>query len=337
MFNYSIISIKELINHNLKYTNPTICSDRLSKLTNKIIFNHLPFTPIYIANFNKKQYILDGHHRFKIYKDNKDNNYLINKRVPIIDIFIKDLSEINMYYNIINDMNFNKEFVSNNIDNNMEIDDIKMEDMEIRENIINSTYQHYLNKNVNSFKYNGNRRPYLCKSNFLKELDIVYENNKKNINSIEDLISLLDNLNNKYKKQKIEWYPSKGKINNMVLIEKIKNDNMLYFGMFPNEWYQHIHNFPKINSEKKISQTLRQHVWFKYANNKLETKCNCCGINTINAFTFECGHIIPASKGGECHINNLVPICGLCNKSMGNINMITFLKNHDYPINKLIK
>jgi len=39
--------------------------------------------------------------------------------------------------------------------------------------------------------------------------------------------------------------------------------------------------------------------------------------NTITPFTFQCGHNIPESKGGETDISNLRPICANCNLSMG--------------------
>ena len=40
--------------------------------------------------------------------------------------------------------------------------------------------------------------------------------------------------------------------------------------------------------------------------------------NTINVFNFQVGHNIPESKGGTLSLNNLKPICGRCNFSMGN-------------------
>ena len=39
---------------------------------------------------------------------------------------------------------------------------------------------------------------------------------------------------------------------------------------------------------------------------------------------FEAGHIISHAKGGEDNIDNLLPICSLCNKSMGTENLIDY-------------
>jgi hypothetical protein len=41
---------------------------------------------------------------------------------------------------------------------------------------------------------------------------------------------------------------------------------------------------------------------------------------------FDCGHIIAESKGGKMHVNNLLPICKICNSSMGNMNLYDYQK-----------
>lgn len=76
----------------------------------------------------------------------------------------------------------------------------------------------------------------------------------------------------------------------------------------------------KLKIRKSIPKSLRQQVWVKYCGTKnYETKCfiDWCK-NMINPFNFEVGHNIPHSKGGSDSIDNLRPICSLCNKSMGN-------------------
>jgi len=40
--------------------------------------------------------------------------------------------------------------------------------------------------------------------------------------------------------------------------------------------------------------------------------------NTITVFDFQSGHNIPESKGGKTDLENLIPVCGRCNLSMGN-------------------
>jgi 5-methylcytosine-specific restriction endonuclease McrA len=68
-----------------------------------------------------------------------------------------------------------------------------------------------------------------------------------------------------------------------------------------------------------IPKSLRKEVWLNSFGKVYDHKCSIewC-TNTIDVFNFECGHNIPESKNGETTIKNLVAICSLCNKSMGN-------------------
>lgn len=75
---------------------------------------------------------------------------------------------------------------------------------------------------------------------------------------------------------------------------------------------------------KSIPKPLRVQVWNKYiGEEKGIGKCNVCG-SEIKVSNFDCGHIIAAIDGGEDIINNLVPICRLCNLSMGKENLNDF-------------
>lgn len=71
--------------------------------------------------------------------------------------------------------------------------------------------------------------------------------------------------------------------------------------------------------KKNIPCSLRQMVWLTYNDEKFRSKCHVVWCkNTITPFTFEVGHNIPESKGGSTTIDNLLPICSSCNRSMGN-------------------
>lgn len=328
---YSLVKIKELINnYKIPQCQRTILTDRVQHLDNHIVFKFNPITPLYFVLLNNNRYIIDGLHRMEVYKK---YNYLLEEKIPIVEIYASTLTELNTYFTLINDNMQLHDIYKNN--------DIEMEDVElsennqlIKKNIIIETYNHFIQNYPNSFKYNGRRRPFLDNNKFLDQLTYIYDNVDNleitSIKSSENFIKLLNKLNDKYKVQNIDWYPSKGKKQNSDLINTIKSQNCLYFGMVPNDWFNHVKNMPKLNSENKISQSLRQQIWFKYSNNKLNIKCLCCNLNEINSFNFECGHIDPKSKGGLCNSNNLVPICSLCNKSMGNTNMKIFMKKNNY-------
>ena len=74
-----------------------------------------------------------------------------------------------------------------------------------------------------------------------------------------------------------------------------------------------------MQTKQKISASLRQSVWLAWIGKQYTSKCTVkwCQ-STITPFAFEVGHNIPESKGGATTIENLRPICSICNKSMGN-------------------
>ena len=45
---------------------------------------------------------------------------------------------------------------------------------------------------------------------------------------------------------------------------------------------------------------------------------------------FHCGHEISEKNGGEIKLNNLKPICMLCNTSMGTMNMSDFIQTYGF-------
>jgi len=60
-------------------------------------------------------------------------------------------------------------------------------------------------------------------------------------------------------------------------------------------------------------------------------KCFCCGFTQISQSNFHCGHIESENTGGELVLENLRPICGGCNSSMNDANMIKFMDGQGIP------
>ncbi len=73
----------------------------------------------------------------------------------------------------------------------------------------------------------------------------------------------------------------------------------------------------KVEKRKNIPCALREQVWIKHFGKTFENKCSIkwCS-NIISVYNWECGHNIPHSKGGQTVLENLVPLCSRCNKSM---------------------
>ena len=81
---------------------------------------------------------------------------------------------------------------------------------------------------------------------------------------------------------------------------------------------------PEIKKKLKIAPHIRFQVWKHYIGDKIIAKCFCCNQEDITPFTnyktFHTGHIISEYNGGKILLENLLPICGDCNRVMGTTN-----------------
>ena len=83
----------------------------------------------------------------------------------------------------------------------------------------------------------------------------------------------------------------------------------------------------------KIPSKVRADVWNTYQDQNMAIgKCCCCKRATIKQADFEVGHVVAEACGGTMEINNLRPICSVCNKSMGRLNMVEYVKRYGYYI-----
>lgn len=76
-----------------------------------------------------------------------------------------------------------------------------------------------------------------------------------------------------------------------------------------------------------MKDDLRILAWKYYIGETKKSKCLCCEKISIYTKYFEAGRIV---AGGEYVVDNVLPICGLCNKEMARKNLIEF-KNMRYP------
>lgn len=81
---------------------------------------------------------------------------------------------------------------------------------------------------------------------------------------------------------------------------------------------------------KKKKQAIPKHVrsivWNHYIGEDIiKHKCICCKKVTVSNTNFEVGHVLSEKNGGTHEINNLRPICGACNHSMGTENMVDYV------------
>ena len=104
------------------------------------------------------------------------------------------------------------------------------------------------------------------------------------------------------------------------------------FEDFKKVFYKCIDKYTLVKRKKTIPAVLKRDLWEKYIGvEKGLGDCYCCRKkNNISKDEFHAGHVIPEINGGQTTVENLRPICSLCNYSMGVQNMEVFKQKH-YP------
>ena len=84
-----------------------------------------------------------------------------------------------------------------------------------------------------------------------------------------------------------------------------------------------------IYKKETIPKTVRNCVWLNYFGDNRSGLCCCCQREIISISNFHCGHIKAFVNGGTTTLDNLKPICMLCNTSMSTYDMHEFIKKYN--------
>jgi len=295
-------------------------------------FNFLGCINIHYCEEDGKNYLVDGQHRFKamdkLYKEHHYNNF--NVLIEIVKVNNKN--ELIENYKIINKNTELPEFPDN-----------------INKNLVENVCKYFFSEYPDIWTLKKKTiRPKLNKNQFQEAVAFLYmklTESNINIEDEEDLKKIIIIKNeemSRWSKEAYEKQIRKLKKLNIYLEECCKHN--MYLGMynFINETYCYdwIKDIIKqktgelIKKEKKkrkksIPKNLRKQVWKTYNKEESSAFCYCCKINKLDYMdSWECGHIISEFNGGNSTINNLRPICGSCNKSMGTQNMNLFMEKY---------
>jgi len=88
-----------------------------------------------------------------------------------------------------------------------------------------------------------------------------------------------------------------------------------------------------LNKQKRkqhLNKRLRSEVWSTYMGSIFEGMCYCCNRKQIDVFSYHCGHVKSEHYGGEATLQNLRPICSLCNMSGSVRHMRDFAKQNGF-------
>jgi hypothetical protein len=288
---------------------------------------YLFFGVITFCKYDKTMYLIDGQHRYFSMKslfDKYSHNFDCN--IEVIDV--KSLSEVNEIYEIIN--------------KNTLLPNFKFTKTE--KNIVSETCQYFQIKYPNIWSSSQrSRRPHIYFNSFQESIGFIAQ--QMDIQSSQNLIQLVEEKNKSYENSNKEVFKN---VNDNML--KKAHEHGFYLGLFTfdiNEEYGFVwaksiveyHMNIKIkkthmNSRKRaISKSMKSKLWNEKIGTEVgEVYCIVCMNNKINMMNFECGHIVPESKGGETSVDNLLPICGLCNKSMATKHMRDYVLQ-EFPEN----
>ena len=277
--------------------------DRVNDLTKDFEKDFQPYAPIYFCIYQKQRYVIDGQHRLTIFE--KQQKYQ-DDYIWISEIQVDEFDDMKEIFRVVN--------------NQLPMNELWQRPKAIKD-ILVETYNYFLKKYQNSFKYNGRRRPYLNKEVFKTQITTLQE--ELSFFKTEEMVECIEWVNDIYAKMHYDSLPQKGKISNLKFKKIIEKENCLHLGMVE-EWLRHCINKEVPKNLGGDFDHLRIKIWEKYMGNVARGPCYCCENHEISTFTFEAGHVIARSLGGEDSVDNLRPICGWCNKTMGTRNMYEF-------------
>ena len=204
-------------------------------------------------------------------------------------------------------------------------------------------------------KYISNSiKPNFPHFNLQKLMECLREKNfiqRCQLQSASQATKLIDSLNQFYKLNqhniniwKHEWKIKTISIGKLQKCQDKSPSNTLYLSIWREfEWIDRLithiedrtdfkdmkHYTIQIKS-RKIPKALRRNVWKKRNTTKPESgsvgKCYVCHDDTLEYDQFQCGHVKAYYLNGETNLNNLEPICGVCNQEMGIENLEDFKK-----------
>ena len=333
--NQSILKLNynELLKYNIKIPNiqRILNTDKVTTIFNYQLdyykkynqFNILGVINIHYVKDTNIYYLIDGQHRYsaleKLYNIGHSPDFFIEL------VYVDNFDILTQNYNLINTNTVLPE-LPNNID----------------KTIIETTAIYFKNKYGDMWsKQARSNRPYIYFDYFLEAVGVLF-NKLENINNSQTMIKLIEDYNSKLKNWNKKYFPEGSSISDNMYSKCVKSN--FYLGLFKHisdtyryKWIANIIHEQTGNiitfKKKIIPKKLKIDVWNKYIGQNIRTtKCICCCNKIIDVVDFHAGHIISEKNNGTTSIDNIIPICGDCNKSMGTTNMDIYIKTY-YPKN----
>ena len=308
--------VEEIVNYQLDY---------LKKYNQT---NFLGVINIHKCIENNEYYLVDGQHRFTaIKKLLHDYSHDIDICIEIVNV--KTRKELKDNYDLINKNTPLPEFPTT-----------------IDKNIPEKTAQYFQEKYPHIWSKNSRaRRPHIY-FNFFQETLAIITKEINTIDSSEKLIKIIEDYNEllstyqpddivKSYTQKMYEKAQKWKFY-LGLFTHSSNDEYGYYwakNIITHYTGKKIKSIKITKSKKSIPKKVKNDAWDRYIGLEYGiAPCIVCRNTQINSKNFDAGHIISENNGGMINIDNILPICSPCNRSMGTKNMDDYIKEN-YPNN----
>ena len=81
--------------------------------------------------------------------------------------------------------------------------------------------------------------------------------------------------------------------------------------------------------KESIPKCVKKCLWINYFKDSRVGVCQCCKREQITIGNFHAGHILAEVHGGKTALDNLIPLCALCNTSCGTQNLNSFIERYN--------
>lgn len=283
---------------------------------------------IHYCKEREQEYLLDGQHRYEAMKR------LYTKHSHNVECFVEYVKVENYV-----DLKDNYKLINENTPLPDFPDHI---DKNLTEKVIN----HFQTKYEDIWSKNSRaRRPHIYFNYFQETVGYLVDTLK--ITDPVELIKIIEDYNQDMSKWPMEQICSKGGLNSQMYAKA--KETGVYLGYYThstnNEWgYDWACEIVKrktgkkpvkfkVKRKKKIPKSVKIGSWNRYIGKTHgEVLCIICNNHSITQSNFEAGHILSEKNGGDCSIDNIIPICSNCNKSVGILHMDEYVKEY-YPNN----
>lgn len=305
--------VDEIVDYQLKY------------YINEKEFNFLGVINIHYCVENDTIYLVDGQHRFESAK--KLYTLAHDVKIGVECVIVQCIDQLIVNYNHINKYTPLPEFPA-----------------DIDKCIPEKAAEYFFAKYPTIWSTNSRaNRPHIFKNYFQEALGVIASHAKTQIINHQSLICIVEDFNTKMSLWETSQYPCPKTITHKMLTKC--SESQFYLGLYAHvsdefrfKWVQKIIEqltgvVIKSTREKQTKKAIPKHIkvlcWnAAFGVDARTASCPCCEMETIDITHFHAGHIISEKNGGLTVVDNLIPICGQCNLSMGTSDFVTYKTNY---------